>query len=77
VADGEPIRVFGIIFSNFGVAKTTITFRNPANTKTYMRFYQNATDTDVMDIKFIADQGLVIDSSDDVTVIVFHSHPGN
>ena len=78
VSSGETITVFGIIISNTTSNPADLVFQNGSGTA-IITVTVPANDSKIIDIEFIADDGLVIASagSADVDVTVFYSQGGS
>lgn len=77
IESGDNFRVWGIVLAETGGTTRTVTITDTDNT-TLMSIRVTANTTVAIDIPFLADNGLkVVIPAADVTVTVFHSHPGS
>lgn len=83
VAGGSPIKVYGMMAINgSSVGNMSAFVRIVGNSTTDAQIIGEVvvnTDPVIIDVPFIADQGLVVDITGTAatkTVVIFHGHPG-
>jgi hypothetical protein len=79
IGDGQTITVYGIIIANNHATQPASVEFQSADEDVKFTLNCPAQDSKVMDIEFVADKGLEIDSIGDASVIVsvFHSQAGS
>ena len=79
---GEPVRIWGYVVSQ-GLSNSLITIRTNGTNTTLFTHNMVANSTHVIDIKFIADDGLQVVFADDggdagnARITLLHNHPGS
>lgn len=78
IEGGNPVRVWGIVFSHETGSNTTVDVRESGTTTVIFSVRVAANSVVVNDVMWIADKGLdIVSTSANMNVTVFHSQPGS